>query len=83
MSLIWLWLCYFLASQELSPTTDTNLIKSLMNFIDCQMDEFHDEAKISQMDERQIVSWLEVGASGDVTCSIQAPESGNIWNLLP
>lgn len=26
------------------------------------MDEFNDEAKIAQMDEREIISWLEVGS---------------------
>ena len=31
-----------------------------MNLMDCQMDEFHDEAKISQMEEREIMTWLEV-----------------------
>ena len=46
--------------KELCPTTDTNMIKSLMNLMDCQMDEFHDEAKISQMEEREIMTWLEV-----------------------
>ena len=46
--------------KELCPTTDTNMIKSLMNLMDCQMDEFQDEAKISQMEEREIMTWLEV-----------------------
>ena len=46
--------------KELAPTTDTNLVKSLMDLMDCQMDEFKDEAKISQMEEREITTWLEV-----------------------
>ena len=46
--------------KELCPTTDTNMVKSLMNLMDCQMDEFQDEAKISQMEEREISTWLEV-----------------------
>ncbi|KAL3855114.1 hypothetical protein ACJMK2_014343, partial [Sinanodonta woodiana] len=45
--------------KELSPTTDINLIKSLMNLMDTQMDEFKDEAKISQLEEREIITWLE------------------------
>lgn len=47
-------------SQELSPTSDTNLVKSLMNLMDCMMDEFHDEAKMKSMNENDICSWLEV-----------------------
>lgn len=46
--------------QELSPTSDTNLVKSLMNLMDCMMDEFQDEAKIKSMSENCIQSWLEV-----------------------
>lgn len=51
---------HHLTWQELSPTTDTNLVKSLMNLIDCQMDEFQDEAKIAQMEEQEVIAWLEV-----------------------
>lgn len=47
--------------QELSPTTDTSMVKGLMNLMDCLMDEFQDETKIAQMEEREIMSWLEVG----------------------
>lgn len=46
--------------KELAPTGDTQVIKSLMNLMDVQMDEFKDEAKISQMEEREIMTWLEV-----------------------
>ncbi len=46
--------------QELSPTTDTNLVRSLLNLIDCLTDEFREEARISNMEDREIVSWLEV-----------------------
>ena len=55
---------FLLPAQELSPTTDANLVKSLMNLIDCQMDEFHDEAKLNTMEEREICSWLEVRTTG-------------------
>ncbi|KAI1899406.1 hypothetical protein AGOR_G00061450 [Albula goreensis] len=46
-------------TKELSPTSDTNLVQSLMNLMDCLMDEFQDEAKIKAMNERDICSWLE------------------------
>ena len=46
--------------QELSPTTDSNLVVALMSLIDCQLDEFQDEAKIAQLEEREIITWLEV-----------------------
>ena len=36
-------------------------MKSLMNLIDCITDEFQDDAKISQMEGREVVSWVEVG----------------------
>uniref|UniRef100_A0A8D0ADE4 Dynein axonemal heavy chain 7 n=1 Tax=Sander lucioperca TaxID=283035 RepID=A0A8D0ADE4_SANLU len=47
------------ATKELSPTSDANLVKSLMNLMDCMMDEFHDQAKIKSMNEKDICSWLE------------------------
>ena len=46
--------------KELSPTTDSNLVVALMSLIDCQIDEFKDEAKINQLEEREIITWLEV-----------------------
>lgn len=30
-----------------------------MNLMDCLMDEFQDEAKIAQLEEREIITWLE------------------------
>lgn len=47
--------------KELSPTSDTALVKSLMNLMDSLMDEFNDEAKIQAMEEREIITWIEVG----------------------
>ncbi|XP_031440303.1 dynein axonemal heavy chain 7 [Clupea harengus] len=47
------------ATKELSPTSDTNLANSLMNLMDCLMDEFRDEAKMKSMNEKDICSWLE------------------------
>lgn len=34
-----------------------------MNLMDALMDEFKDEAKISQMEDRETMSWLEVSIS--------------------
>ncbi|KAM8856216.1 dynein axonemal heavy chain 7 [Spinachia spinachia] len=47
------------ATKELTLTSDTNLAKSLMNLMDCMMDEFHNEAEMKSMNEKDIVSWLE------------------------
>ncbi|XP_033843048.1 dynein axonemal heavy chain 7 [Periophthalmus magnuspinnatus] len=47
------------AAKELSPTSDTNLVKSLMNLMDCNMDEFQDENKIKAMKGEEVCSWLE------------------------
>ncbi|XP_072835621.2 dynein axonemal heavy chain 7 isoform X1 [Pogona vitticeps] len=46
-------------TKELSPTTDTNLVRSLMNLMDCMMDEFHNEGKLKTVTDREIFSWLE------------------------
>uniref|UniRef100_A0A1I8HSD8 Dynein axonemal heavy chain 7 n=1 Tax=Macrostomum lignano TaxID=282301 RepID=A0A1I8HSD8_9PLAT len=61
--------------RELSKTADINLVKSLMNLIDCQLDEFQEETKVAAMEAKQARSWLEgiflfsfvwsVGASTD------------------
>uniref|UniRef100_A0A3P8WKL1 Dynein axonemal heavy chain 7 n=1 Tax=Cynoglossus semilaevis TaxID=244447 RepID=A0A3P8WKL1_CYNSE len=47
------------ATKELSSTSDTSLVKSLINLIDCMMDEFHNEEKIKNMKEDDVISWLE------------------------
>lgn len=46
--------------QELSPTTDANMVKSHMNLMDTMMDEFHDEQKFKELNEREVAAWLEV-----------------------
>uniref|UniRef100_A0A803U1V2 Dynein axonemal heavy chain 7 n=1 Tax=Anolis carolinensis TaxID=28377 RepID=A0A803U1V2_ANOCA len=46
-------------TKELSPTSDTNLVRSLMNLMDCMMDEFQNEAKLKTVTDREIFSWLE------------------------
>jgi dynein heavy chain len=30
-----------------------------MNLIDCMIDEFQDEAKIAQMEDREVTCWIE------------------------
>ncbi|KAI6065272.1 Dynein heavy chain 7, axonemal [Aix galericulata] len=46
-------------TKELSPTSDTNLIRSLMNLMDCMMDEFTDETQFKAMNDHDVFSWLE------------------------
>lgn len=45
--------------KELSPTNNTNLVKSLMNLIDSLIDEFHDAAKLKDLSEEQAEAYLE------------------------
>ncbi|KAM8901115.1 dynein axonemal heavy chain 7 [Lycaon pictus] len=46
-------------AKELSPTSDTNLVRSLMNLIDCFMDDFSDEIKVRERNDRETYSLLE------------------------
>ncbi|XP_058156420.1 dynein axonemal heavy chain 7 [Dasypus novemcinctus] len=46
-------------TKELSPTTNTNLVRSLMNLIDCFMDDFTDEVKLKERKDRETYSLLE------------------------
>lgn len=52
---------FSLIFQELSPTSDTNLVRSLMNLIDCFMSDFADEVKVGERNDRETYSLLEVG----------------------
>lgn len=45
--------------RELTPTTDHNLVYSLMHLMDSYMDEFYDAEKIVQLDDREIPMWLQ------------------------
>ncbi|CAL1529518.1 unnamed protein product, partial [Lymnaea stagnalis] len=58
--------------KELSPTTDHNLVVSLMHLMDANMEEFHSDEKITQLDEREIVMWLECIFLFSFTWSIAA-----------
>jgi len=46
-----------------------------MNMIDCMIDEFHDEAIIKGMEDREITSWLEVR----ICSSEYLPITVKIW----
>ncbi|XP_022423000.1 dynein heavy chain 7, axonemal [Delphinapterus leucas] len=46
-------------TKELSPTSDTNLVRSLMNLIDCFMNDFADEVKVGERNDRETYSLLE------------------------
>ncbi|XP_075385072.1 dynein axonemal heavy chain 7 [Tenrec ecaudatus] len=46
-------------TKELSPTSNTNLVRSLMNLIDCFMDDFTDDSKMKDRNDREIYSLLE------------------------
>ena len=45
--------------QELSPTNNTNLVRSLMNLIDTQLTGLGDENKIKNYEDKVIKAWLE------------------------
>uniref|UniRef100_A0ABI7Y3R0 EF-hand domain-containing protein n=1 Tax=Felis catus TaxID=9685 RepID=A0ABI7Y3R0_FELCA len=46
-------------TKELSPTSDTNLVRSLMNLIDCFIDDFADAVKMKERNDRETYSLLE------------------------
>ncbi|XP_055472779.1 dynein axonemal heavy chain 7, partial [Psammomys obesus] len=46
-------------TKELSPTSDTNLVRSLMNLIDCFIDDFGDENKQKERSDRESFSLIE------------------------
>ncbi|XP_078307189.1 dynein axonemal heavy chain 7 isoform X1 [Panthera onca] len=46
-------------TKELSPTSDTNLVRSLMNLIDCFIDDFADAVKVKERNDRETYSLLE------------------------
>ncbi|KAK7169080.1 hypothetical protein R3I93_005162 [Phoxinus phoxinus] len=46
-------------TKELSPTSNTSLVRSLMNLMDCMMDEFREESQMKGVNERDVCSWLE------------------------
>lgn len=45
--------------KELSPTSDANLVRSLMNILDCQFDKFLDPKKFAAYVTKDIFTWIE------------------------
>jgi dynein heavy chain len=45
--------------KELVGTSDSNLVKSLMNLLDCQFDKFQDAKKFGYFDQKEVGNWLE------------------------
>ncbi|GFO05055.1 dynein heavy chain 7, axonemal, partial [Plakobranchus ocellatus] len=47
--------------KELCPTGDHNLVHSLMQMMDANMVEFHDDMLIVQINELEVILWIEGG----------------------
>ena len=45
--------------KELSPTSDSNLVRSLMNILDCQFEKFTDTKKFAAQVTKDIFTWIE------------------------
>jgi dynein heavy chain len=45
--------------RELVGTSDTNLVKSVMNLMDCQFDKFMDPKKFGYFDMKEVINWIE------------------------
>jgi dynein heavy chain len=45
--------------KELSPTSDANLVRSLMNILDCQFDKFIDAKKFASYVTKEVFTWIE------------------------
>jgi dynein heavy chain len=45
--------------KELVTTSDSNLVKSCMNLLDCQFDKFLDAKKMNTFPPAEVVNWLE------------------------
>lgn len=48
--------------KELSPTSDINLVKSLMNLIDCQIAEFNVDNNFTQFTDHNSSAIVEVSS---------------------
>ncbi|CAF0812566.1 unnamed protein product [Didymodactylos carnosus] len=67
--------------KELSPTSDTNLVRSLMNILDCQFDKFHDPKKFQLYVTKDVFVWIEgmfffaliwsIGITGDTNSRVK------------
>ena len=45
--------------KELIASSDSNLVKSLMDFLDCQFDALKDPKKFTYYDPKEVTNWLE------------------------
>lgn len=45
--------------KELVGTSDTNLVKSVMNLLDCLFEKFQDPKKFAYFDPKEVVNWIE------------------------
>lgn len=63
------------SSQELSPTTDANLTRSLMNIHESLLDEFKDEAKFNQLglSDEEKEAWIMVSGQSIRQCITGIP----------
>lgn len=54
-----LWLIRKGKVRELSATSDSNIVRSLMNLMECMMDELKEETRVVNMEVHEVLSWLE------------------------
>jgi len=67
--------------KELSPTSDANLVRSLMNILDCQFDKFLDPKKFAAYVTKEVFTWIEgmflfaliwsIGITGDTNSRVK------------
>ncbi|CAF1508861.1 unnamed protein product, partial [Adineta ricciae] len=67
--------------KELSPTSDSNLVRSLMNILDCQFDKFQDPKKFASYVTKEVFTWIEgmfffaliwsIGITGDTNSRVK------------
>ncbi|CAF0886975.1 unnamed protein product [Adineta steineri] len=67
--------------KELSPTSDSNLVRSLMNILDCQFDKFEDPKKVASYVTKEVFAWIEgmflfaliwsIGITGDTNSRVK------------
>ncbi|CAF4354278.1 unnamed protein product, partial [Adineta steineri] len=67
--------------KELSPTSDSNLVRSLMNILDCQFDKFEDPKKVASYVTKAVFAWIEgmflfaliwsIGITGDTNSRVK------------
>ncbi len=63
--------------RELIATSDSNLVRSLMNLLDCQFTKFVDEKKFKVMDPKDITNWIEGMFIFSIIWSFGGPLNGD------